>query len=413
MSSELALTTAAPRTARLSRTAAFGAAAATFASLYLAAGAPTPLLVVYQRQWGFPEWVLTVAFAAYAGGLLAALLVVGSLSDRLGRRPVITVALIVEVVAMLMFFGANGIGWVIAARVVQGIATGAATSAFSAWIVELAPESRKRLGALLASLAPAAGLGLGALLTGTAVQLSAHASQIVFATLALIMVFGAVAAALAPETAVRERFMWRSLVPRIAVPNAAKREFLAAIPVHLATWMLAGLFFGLVPTVLGAVFNLHSGIVSGVTTFVEPAAATVAGYLLGRFVPRRSVLVGTAALAVGSALITLGIAQGDYVLLIGGGAVAGVGFGTSFSGALRGVLPLARPDERAGLSAAVYVVAYLSFGVPAVIAGEFVTAFGLLPVAVGYAVAIVLAAAIGFVAQWRLARASALVARTA
>jgi MFS family permease len=190
------------------------------------------------------------------------------------------------------------------------------------------------------------------------------------------------------------------------VPGAARREFLAAIPVHLATWMLAGLFFGLVPTVLGAVFHSHSGLVSGVTTFVEPAAATVAGYLLGRFVPRRSVLIGTSALAAGAALITAGIASADYALLFAGGVIAGVGFGTSFSGALRGVLPLARPDERAGLAAAVYVVAYLSFGLPAIIAGELVGSFGLLPVAVGYAVAIVAAAAIGFLLQWRLARAS-------
>ncbi|GAA4169788.1 MFS transporter [Gryllotalpicola koreensis] len=405
MTSELALT-AAPRAARLPRTAAFAASAAAFASLYLAAGAPTPLLVVYQREWGFPEWALTVAFAAYSGGLLAALLVVGSLSDRLGRRPVVTAALVLEVVAMLMFFGATGIGWVIAARIVQGVATGAATSAFSAWIVELAPESRKRLGALLASLAPAAGLGLGALLTGAAVQLTAHASQIVFGALALIMVFGALAATLAPETAARERFTWRSLAPRVSVPGAARREFAGAIPVHIATWMVAGLFFGLVPTVLGAVFHSRSGLLSGATTFAEPAAATIAGYLLGRFLPRRAVLIGTSALAVGAALIAVGIVQADYVLLVSGGAVAGVGFGTSFSGALRGVLPLARPDERAGLSAAVYVVAYLSFGVPAIIAGQVVGAFGLRPVAVGYAVAIVVAAAIGFLLQWRLARAA-------
>ncbi|MCX4594311.1 hypothetical protein OG819_32545 [Streptomyces sp. NBC_01549] len=61
--------------------AAFAGSAAVFASLYVAAGAPTPLLVVFEQQWHFPAWVLTVAFASYALGLLAALLVAGSLSD--------------------------------------------------------------------------------------------------------------------------------------------------------------------------------------------------------------------------------------------------------------------------------------------------------------------------------------------
>src|SRR3954471_10341623 len=116
---------------------AFAGTALAFGSLYLAAGAPTPLLVLFEREWGFAPWVLTVAFAAYAFGLLASLVAVGSLSDHIGRRPVLIGALIVELGAMLMFVFAPGIGWVIAARVVQGVATGAASSAFSAALVEL------------------------------------------------------------------------------------------------------------------------------------------------------------------------------------------------------------------------------------------------------------------------------------
>jgi len=108
---------------RLSPTSAFVATALTFAAFYLAAGAPTPLLVIFQQQWHFAAWVLTVAFAIYALGLLAALLVVGSLSDHIGRRPVLVAALVVELIAMVMFAVAPDVGWVIAARAIQGIAT--------------------------------------------------------------------------------------------------------------------------------------------------------------------------------------------------------------------------------------------------------------------------------------------------
>ncbi|MFF3515608.1 hypothetical protein [Streptomyces sp. NPDC002573] len=83
--------------------AAFAGSAAVFAALYLAAGAPTP-------QWHFPAWVLTVAFASYSLGLLAALLVTGSLSDHIGRRPVLVTSLLVELGAMLMFVFAPDIG---------------------------------------------------------------------------------------------------------------------------------------------------------------------------------------------------------------------------------------------------------------------------------------------------------------
>lgn len=139
--------------------AAFAGSAAVFAALYVAAGAPTPLLVVFEQQWRFSAWVLTIAFAAYALGLLVALLVAGSLSDHLGRRPVLIGSLVVELGAMLMFVFAPNIGWVIAARTIQGIATGAATSAFSASVVEHAPERSKKLGMIITSIAPAAWAG--------------------------------------------------------------------------------------------------------------------------------------------------------------------------------------------------------------------------------------------------------------
>ena len=79
----------------LSSTTAFGGVAAVFAAFFLAAGAPTPLLSLRQQEWGFSAGTLTFAFSVYALGLLVALLVGGSLSDHLGRRPVLLAALIV------------------------------------------------------------------------------------------------------------------------------------------------------------------------------------------------------------------------------------------------------------------------------------------------------------------------------
>jgi MFS family permease len=384
--------------------AAFAGAALTFAALYLAAGAPTPLLVVYQHEWGFAPWVLTIAFAAYAIGLVAALLVVGSLSDYLGRRPVLIAALAVELLAMLMFVFAPGIGWVIAARTVQGIATGAATSAFTASIVEHAPAHHKRLGVIIGSVAPAGGLGIGALLTGVAVQFTRHASLIVFAALAVIMAIGAVLTALSAETAPPRPGAARSLVPHVVVPRAARREFTAAVPVHLAAWMLSGLFLGLVPTIIQDLFGLHGGLLNGASVFVLPETAAVAGFFLGRFTPRRTTLIGGVSVLAGTALVVGGVATEVLPLLWAGGLIGGAGFGASFSGALRAITPLAEMHQRAGLFAAVYLVAYLSFGVPAIIAGQLVGPVGLLATVIGYGIAIILAASAGLVAQLRNAR---------
>ncbi|MFF1473442.1 MFS transporter [Streptomyces mirabilis] len=382
--------------------AAFAGSAAVFATLYVAAGAPTPLLVVFEQQWHFPAWVLTVAFASYALGLLAALLVAGSLSDHIGRRPVLVGSLLVELGAMLMFVFAPDIGWVIAARTIQGIATGAATSAFSASVVEHAPERHKKLGTIITSIAPAGGLGLGALLTGAAVQFSTHATAIVFTALAAIMVVGTAVAAFSAETVSRRPETARTLIPRVSIPRAARGEFLASIPVHMAAWMLAGLFMGLVPTIIRDLLGLHSGLLNGATAFVEPAAAAVAGLFLGRLTARRTIFVGGAGVLLGTAVIEAGVATGSLSLLWVGGIIGGVGFGASFSGAIRTIAPLVQPHQRARLFASIYLVAYLSFGVPAIVAGLLIAPVGLQGTVLGYGVAVLVAATVGLVAQYRV-----------
>src|SRR5260221_7990150 len=98
--------------------------------------APTPLYQQYQESFGLTPLMLTVIFAAYVLSLLAALLTVGSLSDYIGRRPSILAALSLNVVAMVMFIYAETAAVLIAARTVQGFATGLATATLGAIILD-------------------------------------------------------------------------------------------------------------------------------------------------------------------------------------------------------------------------------------------------------------------------------------
>src|SRR5580692_10679397 len=117
------------------------------------------------------------------------------------------------------------------------------------------------------------------------------------------------------------------------------------------------------PALLQDLFGLHSGLLNGATGFVLPEAGAVAGFLLGRFAPRRTTVIGGVSILTGTALIAGGVAAGVLPLLWLGGLIGGVGFGASFSGALRAITPLVEMHQRAGLFAAGYLVAYLSFGV--------------------------------------------------
>lgn len=376
-----------------------------FTSFYLGAGALTPLLVVYRQQWGFPPSILTLAFAVYAIGFLLAALVFGSLSDYLGRRAVLVGAIVVQIVSNLVFLFAPDVDWIIAGRVVQGIASGAATSAFTAALVELSPAGKGRRGAILGSVSLTGGLALGSLLAGLAIQLmGSSANSWIFLVLIALTTIGLVAVAFSPETVTRAPGAARSLVPRIVVPHTARPEFLAAAPVVAAVWMLAGLSGGLAPSLVRSVFHLDSAALNGFAGFVAPAVSVIVGLAFARLLPRRAMFIGIWAAILGSVMIIAGVLLRSLPLMFVGQAVAGVGFGSAFTAALSLALPLAKPHQRAGLVAGLYVVSYTSFGVPIVIEGELVQVIGDVPAVVFYSLLTVLLAGISLVAQWRIAR---------
>ena len=89
-------------------------------SFLAGSSAPTPLYSLYQAAWGFSSVTVTVVFAVYALAVLASLLVVGSLSDYVGRRPVLLVATLVQAAAMGVFVAAHGVPALLVARVLQG-----------------------------------------------------------------------------------------------------------------------------------------------------------------------------------------------------------------------------------------------------------------------------------------------------
>jgi MFS family permease len=385
----------------------FAGVAAAFASMFVAAGAPTPLLLLLQQSWGFPVSLLTIAFAAYAVGFLGALLTVGSLSDFVGRKPVLLVALSAELIAMVMFLLAGSVEWLIAARFVQGAATGAATAAFSASLIELAPASRRGAGAIFGAVAPAGGLALGALLTGVAVQFTTAPNAIVFGFLTVTMAAALVIVVLAAETAKRRSGARASLKPHLAVPANVRQFFVAVVPLQVAAWMLAGLYLGLIPSIIRGILGIDSGLLNGATAFIEPGAAAIAALALGRVDPGTTTRLAAQFLVGGSVLVLLGIVGHSIGLLWLGGAIGGVGFGAALSGPNRSMAERVQPGERAGLFAAVFVVGYLAFGIPVVVAGQAADRIGLAPAATAYVLVLLAVAVVGLLAGSRHDRARA------
>ncbi len=371
----------------LPRSFGFVTVSSSMVALLFAAGAPTPLWPIYEHEWGFAAWMLTLAFGVYAIALLLTILVIGSLSDYVGRRPLLVGALGLELVAMAVFLFAPSIGWIIVARILQGIATGAASSAFSAAVVELAPVHRKKFGALMASLAPLAGLGIGAIFAGIIAQfVPSSAASIVWLVLVIVMALGTVFAIFTPETATRKPGSLQSLAPQLSVPPQVRALFATTIPATVGAFMSMALYLGLIPTILAVVFAVASPIVGALMALVAFAVGTIVSATTSQMRPHRLRLIGASALTVGALLFIGSIGAVVLPLLWAAVAIGGAGLGAIFSGTIRGIIPEVKVHERAGVFAAVYLVAYLSMGVSAIIAGITATFVGVASTSIGFGI---------------------------
>jgi predicted MFS family arabinose efflux permease len=360
-----------------SRSTAFWTLAVVLGMLLFASSVPSPLYPVYQAQWDFSAIILTSVFAVYALALLGALLVVGSISDHIGRRPTLLAALAVEIAAMLAFAGASGVGWLFAARVLQGAATGTAMGAISAALLDLQPPSRPWLGALMGAVAPLTGLALGALTAGLLVDYGPDPTRLVFWILTAGFALAAAAVLAIPETVSRDG-EWRSaLRPQLAVPPRLRPAFVAAIPSLAATWALGGLILSLGASLTAGVLGQTSHLAGGLPIFVMAGISAAVSVRLRKVPARATARGGLVALIAGVGLALAALAVGSSALFLVGAGTAGLGFGPAFAGVFRVLTGLAPADQRAALISSVLTVSYLAFSVPAVLAGTAVTGLGL------------------------------------
>src|SRR3954453_1517400 len=95
----------------LSPRLAYALVGAVIALALFASGAPSPLYGTYSELWGFSPVVLTLVYATYAFGVLTALILAGRISDEVGRRPVLIVALGALMAATIVFMFAASVAW--------------------------------------------------------------------------------------------------------------------------------------------------------------------------------------------------------------------------------------------------------------------------------------------------------------
>jgi len=372
---------------RLSRPAAFWLIAYAFAVTMLGTTLPTPLYVIYQAQWHFSTSVVTLIFATYAVGVLAALLVAGRASDQVGRRPVLAAAIGLSIVSAVTFILAPGLGWLFAGRVLSGLSAGLMTGTATAALTETARPGAGRRASLVSTTANMGGLGLGPLLAGLLAQYAPRPTVLPYlAQLGLVAVAGLGLLAV-PET-VSERSALSLRFRGLGIPAAGRAEFLAAGFAGFAAFSLLGLFSALAPTFLGGVLHDTSHAVAGAVVFLAFAVGACTQLAGSRLPSRPVMLAGLAVFLAALALIVAALSAASMPLFLAGTVVSGVAVGAVFMGSLAVANRLAPAETRGQVISTYFVFAYVGLTVPVVAVGISSQAFGDFRATLGCAVAL-------------------------
>ena len=306
---------------------------------------PSPLYRTYSVLWHFSPLTLTLIYATYAFGVLASLLLAGGVSDDVGRRPVLLVALGALMASSVLFMVAGSAAWLFVARGLQGLATGAALSAASAALLDLHPKRDPAGVGLTTATAAAGGIGLGVLVSSVLVELGTLPRVLPYVVLFVLFAVAFAGAYWMPEP-IEKRGRFRLTAERPRVPAVVRRPFLLAALAVLSSWSIGGLFFSLGPQLAAHLFNSSNVIVSGSGIVALAGAAVVAQLLTARTAPWIGAGVGSIALAAGMVLIVFAAARDSSAAYLAGSILAGAGFGAAFLGGLR-ALAAAIPHQSA------------------------------------------------------------------
>ncbi|SFP94544.1 MFS transporter [Pseudomonas sp. NFPP28] len=362
--------------------------AITLLTFLAASSAPTPLYHLYQEGLHFSAGMLTLIFGVYALSLLAALLTVGSLSDHLGRKPVIFAALLLNMLAMLLFINEGSVTWLIAARTLQGFATGMATAVLGAALL----DTDRQQGPLVNSVAPLLGMACGAMGSSLLVEYAPLPTQLIYWALLALMLLQALYVWRLPETVSRIPGALASLRPTLHVPPQARRALWLSLPVDIAVWAMGGFYLSLAPSLVRAATGSTSNLIGGGLVAVLTLSGALMIFTLRNRAADKVLRLGAGLLAIGVTLILTAVHSASLALFFIATLIAGSGFGAGFLGALRSVVPLALPHERAGLMSAFYVLSYLAFCLPSLLAGNLIRSFGLIATTDGYGAVLILLA---------------------
>jgi MFS family permease len=373
----------------------------TFAAVMLSTTIPTPLYAIYAVRLHLKPFLITVIFAVYALGVIAALMLFGRLSDQIGRKPVLFAAVAFSAASAAVFVASGSLPALFTGRVLSGISAGLVTGAATAYLSELHHDRAR--GSLLATASNMGGLGMGPLVSGLLAEHAPQPTRLPFIVGAALLL-PALLLLTVPDTVERHSGGTTLAIrpQRLGVPRGIRVPFASAAIAGFVGFAMLGFITALVGNFLSQGLGDRSHQTAGVVAFLVFTAGTAAQLSAGKLNSRAGSLTGLAVLPIGLALVTLALPAKSLTLFLVGAMVGGVGSGFAVRSAVLLVNHIAPPARRGEVLSTFFVIGYVGITVPVVGAGILITTTTLLTATVTLAVLVAVLAAIAAVILVRL-----------
>jgi MFS family permease len=359
----------------VSRTTGFVLIAYAFLVTMLGATLPTPLYPLFAERYSFGALMVTLIFAVYAFGVIAALLAFGELSDEIGRRPVLVAGLVLSGLSALLFVFADSLPPIFAGRVVSGLSAGLFTGTATATLVDLVPGDRRRLASLVAVVVNLGGLGLGTLLAGLLADYCRSPLRLPFIVQLGLLGPALVGALLVPESVRRRRFRLR--LQRLSVPEGVRSVFIRGAATGFASFAVAGVLGSVAPAFLADVLGRSSHTLAGLLVFIVFGGSIVGQLAVARLSDRRALIWACALLVCGAGLLALALAIESLAMLLVSAVVVGIGQGLGIGAGLAAINQRAPVERRGETASSFFVVLYVGLSLPVIGTGLAANSFGL------------------------------------
>jgi MFS family permease len=351
------------------------------------------IYVIYEKRFDFSSLSVTAIFATYAVAVLVALLVVGRLSDDIGRKPLMLAGAVMLIVSSVIFLLATDTAMLFVGRAIVGLATGTVMPAATAALVELEPDHDRRRASLLSTAGFLSGAALGPLIFGVMAQYLPRPTVTPFYIEIGLQIIGliGVIALKEPATHVLKPITWR--VQRPSVPREIRARFALAGVVVTIGWIVGGIYGSLGGSLDVQLLHVRSHALAGLLLFTFAFIGGASQFAFRSRSSRQAMFIGVASTLVGVICVEVSLFAVSAALFLVATVLVGVGNGMCFIGSLVLVNEISPLERRAETVAAYNVVAYFALSLPVVGVGVLANMFGLKSATVTFAVVLVVLAA--------------------